>query len=255
MKKVFTLFAAALLGLCAFAQEHDGPCPSRLYFEPAADEQPANNATFLLKLVNSSENLNGFNMEVQKPEAAVWVEDADDENWVGWTGYGHTILARWEGVTDNKREQQLFMKCDLNCNVKEDTGNLVIIEILKTNDCRFFPILTEEDDNTIARFTVDFSACEDTKEPLILKSDATPQGCSFSYTGGVEGTTAWTIDAPIVLELDKIDGIIKKAVDTGISTINTDQPADNRIFDLQGRELNRVPESGIYIQNGKKYVK
>ncbi len=58
MKKVFTLFAAALLGLCAFAQE--GPCPSRLYFEPAADEQPANNATFLLKLVNSSENLNGF---------------------------------------------------------------------------------------------------------------------------------------------------------------------------------------------------
>ena len=80
MKKVFTLFAAALLGLCAFAQE--GPCPSRLYFEPAADEQPANNATFLLKLVNSSENLNGFNMEVQKPEAAVWVEDADDEDWV-----------------------------------------------------------------------------------------------------------------------------------------------------------------------------
>ena len=241
MKKVFTLFAAALLGLCAFAQE--GPCPSRLYFEPAADEQPANNATFLLKLVNSSENLNGFNMEVQKPEAAVWVEDADDEDWVGFSGYGHTILARWEGVTDSKREQQLFKK------------NLVIIELLSTNDCRFFPILTEEDDNTIARFTVDFSACGDTREPLILMSDATPQGCSFSYTGGVEGTVAWTIDAPIVLKLDKIDGIIKKAVDTGISTINTDQPADNRIFDLQGRELNRVPESGIYIQNGKKYVK
>ena len=234
MKKVFTLFAAALLGLCAFAQE--GPCPSRLYFEPAADEQPANNATFLLKLVNSSENLNGFNME-------------------GFSGYGHTILARWEGVTDSKREQQLFKKADLKCNVKEETGNLVIIELLSTNDCRFFPILTEEDDNTIARFTVDFSACGDTREPLILMSDATPQGCSFSYTGGVEGTVAWTIDAPIVLKLDKIDGIIKKAVDTGISTINTDQPADNRIFDLQGRELNCVPESGIYIQNGKKYVK
>ncbi len=234
MKKVFTLFAAALLGLCAFAQEHDGPCPSRLYFEPAADEQPANNATFLLKLVNTSENLNGFNR---------------------FSGYGHTILARWEGVTDSKREQQLFKKADLKCNVKEETGNLVIIELLSTNDCRFFPILTEEDDNTIARFTVDFSACGDTREPLILMSDATPQGCSFSYTGGVEGTVAWTIDAPIVLKLDKIDGIIKKAVDTGISTINTDQPADNRIFDLQGRELNRVPESGIYIQNGKKYVK
>ena len=263
MKKIFTLFAAVALGFAAYAQE---ACPSVLSFAPMAEEQDANKVMIELQLVNSSLNLNGFNMEVGRyavaedgtltaDETMQWAEDEDDENWVGFTGYGHTILARWEGVTDNKREQQLFMKCDLNCNVKDDTGNLVIIEILKTNDCRFFPILTEEDDNTIARFTLDFSACEDTKEPLILKSDATPQGCSFSYTGGVEGTVAWTIDAPIVLELDKIDGIIKKAVDTGISTINTDQPADNRIFDLQGRELNRVPESGIYIQNGKKYVK
>ena len=42
---------------------------------------------------------------------------------------------------------------------------------------------------------------------------------------------------------------------TGISTISTDKNVDNRIFDLQGRELQSVPEHGIYIQNGKKYVK
>ena len=247
MKKVFTLFAAALLGLCAFAQEHDGPCPSRLYFEPAADEQPANNATFLLKLVNSSENLNGFNMEVQKPEAAVWVEDADDEDWVGFSGYGHTILARWEGVTDNKREQQLFMKCDLNCSIKD--GKLVIIEILKTLDCRFFPVL--EEPAGIARFTVDMSGCAD--GVYALMSEATPTGCSFSFTGGPEGNRAWTTDAPIYLELKKTGD---KVIPTAISTIAVDEtPADNRIFDLQGRELNRVPDSGIYIQNGKKYVK
>lgn len=40
---------------------------------------------------------------------------------------------------------------------------------------------------------------------------------------------------------------------TGISTIEIDK-ADNRIFDLQGRELKNVPEHGIYIQNGKKYI-
>lgn len=41
---------------------------------------------------------------------------------------------------------------------------------------------------------------------------------------------------------------------TGISTIAADK-VDNRIFDLQGRELKSVPEHGIYIQNGKKYIK
>ena len=41
---------------------------------------------------------------------------------------------------------------------------------------------------------------------------------------------------------------------TGISTITNDK-VDNRIFDLQGRQLKSVPEHGIYIQNGKKYVK
>ncbi len=189
-----------------------------------------------LQLVNSSLNLNGFNMEVGRyavaedgtltpDETMQWAEDEDDENWVGFTGYGHTILARWEGVTDNKREQQLFMKC------------------------RFFPVL--EEPAGIARFTVDMSGCAD--GVYALMSEATPTGCSFSFTGGPEGNRAWTTDAPIYLELKK-DG--DKVIPTAISTIAVDEtPADNRIFDLQGRELNRVPDSGIYIQNGKKYVK
>ena len=42
---------------------------------------------------------------------------------------------------------------------------------------------------------------------------------------------------------------------TAISTVGVDTKADNRIFDIMGRELKSVPENGIYIQNGKKYVK
>ena len=262
MKKVFTLFAAALVGLCAFAQ-HEGPCPSRIYFEPAEAEQPADNAMFLVKLENASENLNGFNMEIQKPDAAQWVMDEEDGEWVGFSGYGHTILAMWNPSNESWRETKLFQKADLKCSVKDVTHDdgtvhqhLVIIEILSTLDVRFFPVLTTEDDNTIARFSVDFSAIEDNaKEPIVLTSDNTPQGCSFSYTGGPEGNTAWTIDEPIVLNLEKSNGIIKEASTTAISEISTDKAADNRIFDLQGRELSRVPESGVYIQNGKKYVK
>ena len=255
MKKIFTLFAAVALGFAAYAQE---ACPSVLSFAPMAEEQDANKVMIELQLVNSSLNLNGFNMEVGRyavaedgtltpDETMQWAEDEDDENWVGFTGYGHTILARWEGVTDNKREQQLFMKCDLNCSIKD--GKLVIIEILKTLDCRFFPVL--EEPAGIARFTVDMSGCAD--GVYALMSEATPAGCSFSFTGGPEGNRAWTTDAPIYLELKK-DG--DKVIPTAISTIAVDEtPADNRIFDLQGRELNRVPDSGIYIQNGKKYVK
>ena len=189
MKKIFTLFAAVALGFAAYAQE---ACPSVLSFAPMAEEQDANKVMIELQLVNSSLNLNGFNMEVGRyavaedgtltpDETMQWAEDEDDENWVGFTGYGHTILARWEGVTDNKREQQLFMKCDLNCSIKD--GKLVIIEILKTLDCRFFPVL--EEPAGIARFTVDMSGCAD--GVYALMSEATPTGCSFSFTGGPEG--------------------------------------------------------------------
>ena len=249
MKKIFTLFAAALMGLAAYAQ-----CPSHFVFDLAEAEQDANNVMVYLRLINSCDYLNGFNMEVEKPAAANWVEDEDDEDWVGFSGYGHTILANWNVSNPNQRETKLFQKADLKCSIKE--GNLVIIEILSTLDCRYFPQLTAEDDNIVARFTVDFSACDDSKEPLTLKADNTPSGCTFSYTGDPTGTYNGAIqpEEPVVLELKKADG--KISVFTAITEINADNNnVDNRIFDLQGRELSRVPESGIYIQNGKKYVK
>jgi hypothetical protein len=48
--------------------------------------------------------------------------------------------------------------------------------------------------------------------------------------------------------------VVTLAAPEAISTIINDK-VDNRIFDLQGRQLKSVPEHGIYIQNGKKYVK
>ncbi len=250
MKKIFTLFAAALIGLAAYAQ-----CPSELYFELAEESQDASNVMVYLKLINSTDYLNGFNMEVIKPEGAEWLEDEEDGEWVGFTGYGHVILAMWNPSNANWRETKLFQKADLKCSVKD--GNLVIIEILSTNDCRFFPQLTAEDDNIIARFSLDMSGCEDNaKVDLQLRTPAEPATYSFSYTGDPTGTYngAITGNQDIVLDLVKANGQVSKKP-TAISEINNDNAVDNRIFDLQGRELSRVPESGIYIQNGKKYVK
>jgi len=356
MKKIFTFFAAALVGLCAVAQD-DGPCPSVLSFQlsemnadeeiVAAEQVPANNVMIELQLVNASANLNGFNMEIARQTLAgedceniVWTMDPMDEDYVGFSGYGATILAMASGTHNaNWYESNLFKKADLKCNVKPTNGRLVIIEILSTLDPRFFPVL--EEPTSIARFSVDMSACEDGDYRLF--ADATPSTCSFSYTGGPEGSRAWTADEPVVIELTKVGDIVKiksdepvvepvtitgtvidattenpiegvtvtlqeagakeaittttdpdgiytleytpeegkeytltftkegyepktipandvpaivglDAIDTGISTVGVDGN-NGRIYDIQGRELKSVPEHGIYIQNGKKYVK
>jgi len=41
----------------------------------------------------------------------------------------------------------------------------------------------------------------------------------------------------------------------GIETAVANKVQNNKCYDLQGRELQAIPERGIYIQNGKKYVK
>ena len=43
---------------------------------------------------------------------------------------------------------------------------------------------------------------------------------------------------------------------TGISeTTESRQPAKGTLYDLQGRRIYSVPQKGIYIMNGKKYVR
>ncbi|MBO4721401.1 MAG: hypothetical protein J5629_00540 [Muribaculaceae bacterium] len=252
MKKIFTLFAAALVGLCAYAQD-EGPCPSMFYFEPIEEVQEAACVQLELQITNASENLNGFNISIQKPDAAEWfMIDDIFEMYSTNEGYGHNILGMWTGHTEAQMEAAMSRMMDYNTAIND--GKLVIVEILKTNNCRFFPVF--ETPAGVAKFAIDFTGCEDTREPLKVWADNTvPSECSFSYTGGVEGTKAWSPDTEPALLLSKVDGMVSKAAPTAISTINTDSNVDNRIFDLQGRELQSAPEHGVYIQNGKKYVK
>ena len=44
-------------------------------------------------------------------------------------------------------------------------------------------------------------------------------------------------------------------VELGITLSKTERVADGTIHDLQGRRLNGTPQKGIYIQNGRKYVR
>ncbi len=262
MKKFFTLFAAALLGVSAFAQMPE-TCPSELGMQVKNGAQTSmTNARIQLTLVNSSENLNGFNTELECANENVTFKNFSATN------YANVILQRLEGtieiedpdtgdmveveVTDAVRKQVLTTYADIMYNVK-DNGNLVIIELLKKNECRFFPVLEEK--TAIGEFGIAWTPTAKAGEEATLTAPAIPSRYSFAYTGGVEGTRAWTPDAPLSITLVNDGTQITEKVNTAISTINTDKAVDNRIFDLQGRELQSVPEHGIYIQNGKKYVK
>ena len=374
MKKAFTLFAAALLGFCAFAQ--DDPCPSKLDFVPVAEEQPANNVQLELTLLyNNSANLNGFNLEATKT-GGEWLNLGNPiiPAYFTATDYAANILGNL-GLDQATAAQYLTQLCDVMSNVKSN-GNLVMIEILKTNTCRFFPPVEEGTPLAIGKFGLDLSGEEDGE--YTLNVEAVPATYSFSYTGGPEGNRAWTADEDInvvlVKEGDVVrlkgdepqpveyeafyvtgtfndwsqdvanmvelvanedgtvftgeveltdgaefkvvspleeglvwfggedanqvgyfeinDGLLNQAITlmdganfkvvgdgkytitvqnpakglqeplvmfvtkqaTGITTIGTDY-VNGRIYDLQGRELKSVPEHGIYIQNGKKYVK
>ena len=206
MKKVFTLFAAALLGFCAFAQDTE-PCPSKLDFVPVAAEQASNNVQIELTLLyNNSANLNGFNMEASKT-GGQWVNlgNVIIPSYFVATDYAANILANL-GLSQADAAQYLSQLCDVMSNVKDDTGNLVMIEVLKTNTCRFFPAVVEGSPIAIGKFAIDLSAEED--GDYTIRAEATPQGCSFSFTGGPEGNRAWTADEPIILELTKTGDIV-----------------------------------------------
>ena len=259
MKKIFTLFAAAMLGVCAFAQMPE-TCPSELGLKLLNGDNPAQ-VEVELTVINSSLNLNGFNTELQlgteeAPATAGIAFKKVSRKAFTAAGYANVILARLDDATDEEREELLLEFCDVQSNIKE-SGNLVIIELLKTNECRFFPQLAEH--TAIGKFWMDWSAIESKDGDVpsaTLYAPAIPSRYSFSYTGGVEGTRAWTPEAPLEYTLYLVDGKVTDVPPTtGISTISTDKNVDNRIFDLQGRELQSVPEHGIYIQNGKKYVK
>ena len=252
MKKIFTLFAAATLGLCAYAQMPE-VCPSELGLQVLNGENPAQ-VEVELTLINQSLNLNGFNTELDLNNENVIFKKVSRKAFTA-AGYANVILARLDDATDDEREELLLEFCDVQSNIKT-SGNLVIIELLKTNECRFFPVL--DNFTAIGKFWMDWSAVANSKDAAnecTISAPAEPARYSFSYTGGVEGTRAWTPEAPIVFNMEYVDGIVRERVPDAISTISTDKNVDNRIFDLQGRELQSVPEHGIYIQNGKKYVK
>jgi hypothetical protein len=92
-----------------------------------------------------------------------------------------------------------------------------------------------------------------------MGADAT-YGCLAATVDVVNGTLTIGIKEPSAgntwLVWDNFTLTYKPAAATAVSNIVDQQPADNLYYDLQGRRLNpSTLKKGIYIFNGKKYVR
>jgi hypothetical protein len=96
--------------------------------------------------------------------------------------------------------------------------------------------------------------------------DCNSQGDYFFYFEDGKMYTGTSTDIPEDFSLpvqfafnidDKIyvyyANFVSEAVYTGIKTVGNEAKADNRIFDISGRQVTK-PTRGLYIQNGKKVV-
>jgi len=78
------------------------------------------------------------------------------------------------------------------------------------------------------------------------------EGATYSMTFAKDGYVTKTLDNVNINQ--PIETVVLEPINTGISYLYNDN-GDNRIYDLQGRELKSIPEQGVFIINGKKYVK
>lgn len=144
---------------------------------------------------------------------------------------------------------------DCNSSVKAEgkvhNDVLVVIQILKKNECRYYP----NHPGKVGKAKIDMSALEDGEYQIIAEN--LPETGSMSYTGGPEGNRAWTIDEPLILNLKKTGD----EVTTGINIIEAVKNVTNvTYYNLQGVE-SATPFDGVsimvttYDDGSKKAVK
>lgn len=250
MKKIITLFAVATVALAAIA----GDCPTQSMLYLLNGDDAANVEIELGFSKNASATLTGFAFGINKPEGASW-KKAYGSDFFTAQGYAPYILGCLEGYSEEELEGFLNSRCDILSELNGD--KLVIIEILNSYNCRYFPASPGK----VGKFAVDMSALEDGEYDIF--ADNSNEDSNLFYSADPNGQQTWNLNQPMIITLLKDGNTVTEksrvpasfAPDlSGISTVAADN-ADSRIYDLQGRELKSIPEHGVYIQNGKKYVK
>jgi len=226
MKKIFTLFAAALVGVCAFAQT------TKLVYVAEEGTDPAM-AKILVNVENSRDNLNTIQQGIVPQEGVTFVKSGTGMKKAYFFGNGAYILAMYPDVTDDDRNTYLTDFADVMSNV--NNGNLIIVTGLKTQDCYVYPAY----DGNLGYFTVDVSAMPD-GDIQIGTLSADP---NLSTYGTADAQSNAVEETPIMIHKDgnNISPV------TGISVVDAVKNVTSvKYYNLQGIE-SATPFDGVNI--------
>lgn len=233
MKKFFTLFAAALMGLAAFAQEGT---TSISYEAVATDNAAATQINIIVD--NSSPYLNSIQQGIIPESGAEFVKTGTGMNKKWFWPNGAYILALFPDATDDERNQYINDFADIQQSINE--GRLVMVAGLKTNDCYFYPATKGQ----LGYFTMDLSAMPDGDEVTVATLSGLPAHSAFSYKTPENPSLAVPpVETPIKV---KKNGNNVEPI-TGINTVETIKNVTSvKYYNLQGIE-SATPFDGVNI--------
>ncbi len=181
-------------------------------------------------------------------DGAEWVCDELEED-----GFGGYQISTGLFVKSNSTDENVLAK--VQCVIEEIPDNTSIQCCFPANCMMFNQGVGTYSNGPGSYSTSDFqtewfTAVDDNFEPLEGQCKATFQlfACKKKTFGsGYNENAGPTVHVTFVYSLTGESDAIHTAL--------VSKQQNNKCYDLQGRELQAVPEHGIYIQNGKKYVK
>ena len=249
MKKFFTLFAAALLGLGAFAQDFDPTEGCQTWMSLYRTNDNAAKVEIEVQMKNLVNNLNSFDLLLQKSSDAMNWKNIKGTKKFSCEGYEAVILSGLqevdgEAVTDEGRAEMFTDFCNASSSVKN--GNLFISVLLKKDDsslntgswARQWPIFDVP--TAIGKFAVDMSGCADGEYKIW--ADRTPTDNAYSYLGVPHYVINPETDDPVEITLVKTGDVID-----AINTIETMKNVTSvKYYNVQGIE-SATPFDGVNI--------
>ena len=232
MKKLFTLFAAALVGVSAFAFTEGN---TKLVYTVAADQDPA--ATEItVDLQNSNDDLNAVQQGII-PEAGVeFIKTGTGMNKKYFWPNAAYILAMFPDATD---EDRVTYFGDFANNEQAINGDrLVVVLQLKTNECWVYPAY----DGNLGYFTMNLSALEDGNDILVATLSENPEHSNFADASAVSHNVERT-----EIRVNKANGKVGPVVVDAISVVDAAKNVTSvKYFNLQGVE-SATPFDGVNI--------
>ena len=248
MKKIFTLFAAALLGLGAFAQDFDPTEGCQTWMSLYRTNSDAAKVEIEVQMKNLVNNCNSFELLLRRSSESMQWKNVDGLKKFSCKGYEPVVLgalteADGETIDDAMRTELFADFCDVTQGVKD--GNLLAIVLLKAPSgvntgtyTRQFPVF--ENPTAIGKFAVDMSGCADGEYKIF--ANRVPGENSYSYNGVNHYVINPETDDPVEITLVKTGDVID-----AINTIETMKNVTSvKYYNVQGIE-SATPFDGVNI--------